>query len=60
MTMKWSFSYNFFVKLSLYNMIHFEHGSFGWTPNIVLKGTAMHSICTKKANAKGPVKIVKK
>ena len=36
MTMKWSFSYNTFVKLFLYDMIHLSHGPFLWTPNIRL------------------------
>ena len=30
----WSFSYNSFVKLSLYNIIHLYHGPFLWIPNI--------------------------
>ena len=28
MTIKWSFSYNSFVQLSLYTMIHLLHGPF--------------------------------
>ena len=27
---------NFFVKLSLYNMVHLKHDPFLWTPNIAL------------------------
>ena len=33
MTMKWSFSYNSFVK-SLYNTIRLLHGAFLWTNNL--------------------------
>ena len=38
MTMKWSFSYNSFVKLSLYNKIHLYRSPFFRTPNRFIKG----------------------
>ena len=34
--MEWSFSYNFFVKLSLYYTIRLQHGLFLWSPKLVL------------------------
>ena len=35
--LKWSFSYNFFVKLYLYNSVHLRHGP--WTSNLsIIKG----------------------
>ena len=36
MTIIFSFSFNYVVKLSLYNMIHLQHGPFLCIPNIVL------------------------
>ena len=37
--MKWSFSNNFFVKLSFYNSVHIQFRS---TPKIALKRTALY------------------
>ena len=39
--MKWSFSYDAFVKLSLYSMIHLKHISLLWTTE-PYKGTALY------------------
>ena len=38
MTIQWSFSYNSFVKLSLYNKVHLYPSPFLRTPNRVIKG----------------------
>ena len=41
MTIRWSFSYNLFVKLSL---IHSQHSSFQWTPNIAILSTEKYRV----------------
>ena len=47
MTMEWSFSYNSFVKLSLYDRICLLHGPFLWTPNTALYGPQREKTCLR-------------
>ena len=53
MTIRWSFSYVSFVKLSLYNTIHLQHNPFLWTQNIIIE--PVHEISNKElcATSKG-------